>query len=46
MTWQELCGHLCYNAAFAGIFGFFAMRGDGDPEECFSTNDNDKVVIY
>ena len=22
------------------------MRGDSDPEECFSTNDNDKVVIY
>ena len=44
ITWQETLGHLIYNAMFAGIFGFYATRNDGDPEDCYAANDNDKLV--
>ncbi len=41
---QELIGLLLYLCTFALLFGFFALRQDGDPEDCFAEVDNDTLL--
>ena len=44
MPFPELVGHLVYNLVFAAIFGFFAMRGDNDAENCLAETDLNTIV--
>ena len=41
---QELIGLFLYLGAFSVIFGFFALKQDSDPEDCFTIPDNDHLM--
>ena len=45
MPLPELMAHLVYNLIFVTVFGFFAMRQDSDPEDCFAMTDNNAVIL-
>ena len=41
----ELIGFAAYNLIFSLVFGFFALKQDGDPDDGYATADSDTILM-